>query len=210
MLSAEQVSSNFDRYRELCGPANLKERSGPVLAMLDHMGERLAVCPASAKLEYHNCFPGGLVEHSLRVLDYALEWTKGLKRTLTGRVRRDSLIVSCLFHDLGKAGDDEQDYYVPLSRENEWKREKWGQHYDYNPRLTYMTVPLRGLWLLQRFGVVLTQDEALAVYLNDGQYIAENKPYAMREPELAMVVHQSDVLATRWEKEHPTAESRQA
>ena len=101
--------------------------------------------------------------------------------TLPARPRRASITIACLFHDLGKVGDHEQDYYVKLSRENEWKREKWGQHYDYNDALTYMTVPQRGLWLLQHFGVRLAQDEYLAILLNDGQYCAENKPYAMKE-----------------------------
>lgn len=208
MLSAETIQSNFERFRTLCDQVNLGSRSTNVLKMVDHLGERLAMCPGSAKVEFHNAFPGGLVEHSLRVLDFATEWHKGLKRTVTTKVTKGSLIVSCLFHDLGKVGDDEHDYYVPLSRENEWKRDKWGQRYDYNDKLSYMTVPLRGLWLLQRFGVVLTQEESLAVYLNDGQYIAENKPYAMREPDLAIIVHQADLLATRWEKAHHDPGSR--
>lgn len=208
MLAPETIVANFDRLRDLCGPANLKDRSGPFIAMLDHLGERLALCPASAKVEYHNCFPGGLVEHSLRVLDFASEWHKGLKRTLSGKIRRDSLIIACIGHDLGKVGDHEQAYYIPLARENEWKREKWGQHYDYNDQLTYMTVPFRALWLLQHFGVRLTQDEALAIHLSDGQYVPDNKSYALKEPDLALIVHQADILATRWEKEHQTAESR--
>ena len=200
MLAPETIVENFERVKSLCSPEHLGDRSASVCKMLDSLGDRLALCPGSARVDYHNAFPGGLIEHSLRVLDFALKWVATNRSTLPVRPRRASLTIACLFHDLGKVGDDKHDYYVQLSRENEWKREKRGQHFDYNDALTYMTVPQRGLWLLQHFGVQLTQDEYLAILLNDGQYCPENKPYAMKEPDLAVIVHQADLLATRLEK----------
>jgi len=208
MLTPEQIVFNFERAKSLCGPEHLGPRSEHVLSLLDGLGDRLAMCPGSAKAEFHNAFAGGLIEHSLRVLDFAMAWIGTNKRTLVEKVKRDSLTIACLFHDLGKVGDDKHDYYVPLSRDAEWKRAKLGQHYDYNDSLVYMTVPQRGLWLMQHYGVKLTQPEYLAILLNDGQYIAENKPYAMKEPDLAILVHQADLLATRWEKVHTEASSR--
>jgi putative nucleotidyltransferase with HDIG domain len=192
-LEPEEIAANFDKFRSLC--EKLGDRSPAALALVDHLGERLALCPASGRKEYHAAFPGGLVDHSLRVLTYAMK----LCKTFEWNVPKDSLIIACLFHDLGKVGDHENDYYVP--QDSEWHREKLGEMYKHNKDILYMTVPDRGVWLCQHFGLKLTQDEWLAIKLNDGQYIQENVPYKMREPMLADIVHQADIIATKEEKD---------
>lgn len=122
-LTAEQIESNFNKFRALC--EKLGDRSEAALKMVDDIGERLAVCPASAKKEFHNAFPGGLVDHSLRVLQNAMILTKAFG----WKVPKESLIIGCLFHDLGKLGDHKDDYYVAAEP---WRAEKLGEMYSYN------------------------------------------------------------------------------
>lgn len=191
-LTAEQIAENWTRYRGLC--EKLGDRSEAVLKMIDHLGERLALCPASSKAHFHNSFPGGLVEHSLRVFVNARKIAKAFEWSLPV----DSLIISCLFHDLGKVGDHERDNYLPQT--DAYWREKRGENYTYNKELPYMAVPLRGIFLLQHFGVKLSHDEMLAIYLNDGMYVEGNREYGLKEPTLATLVHQADLIATRQEK----------
>lgn len=191
-LTPEEIESNWQRARALL--EKLGERSAPALKMVDALGERLALCPASAKRDYHNAFPGGLVDHSLRVLGNAMK----VANSFGWKVPKDSLIIACLFHDLGKVGDHENDYYVHQT--DQWRADKLGEEYTYNRELQYMTVPDRGIWLCQHFGLKLSQDEMLAIKLNDGQYADENSPYKMKEPLLALVVHMADVVASRQEK----------
>ena len=191
-LSPEDIASNFDKYRSFM--EKLGDRSEAALALVDHLGERLALCPASSKKEYHAAFPGGLVDHSLRVLSNALKLTK----TFGWDLPKDSLIIGCLLHDLGKVGDHENDYYVPQT--DSWRVEKLGEVYTRNQKMQYMTVPHRGVWLCQHFGLKLTQDEFLAIMLNDGQYDEVNAPYKMKEPQLADVVHLADYISTKQEK----------
>lgn len=190
-ISPEKIKENIDKFESLC--KRLGDRSENVLKMVEHLNERLALCPASARVEHHSCFPGGLVDHSLRVLTNAgkLAKTHGCEFPL------DSLIISCLFHDLGKVGDESEDYYVP--QKSDWHRDK-GMLYEYNENITYMSVPHRSTWLLQQFDVKLSKEEYLAILLNDGQYVEANKSYAMREPMLSMIVHQADAFSTLWEK----------
>ena len=190
-LTAEDIEKNYNKYRSLC--EKLGDRSEAALRLVDGLGDRLAVCPASAKKEYHNAFPGGLVEHSLRVLSNAMTLTKAYG----WQIPKDSLIIACLFHDLGKVGNHEADYYVPAEP---WRAEKLGEMYGYNKDIQYMTVPLRGIFLCQHYGLKLTQDEMLAIFLNDGQYAQENAPYKLKEPMLADVVHTADLIATKQEK----------
>lgn len=192
-LSPEEIAANFDKFRSLC--EKLGDRSPAALALVDHLGERLALCPASGRKEFHAAHPGGLVDHSLRVLSYSIK----LCKTFCWEVPKDSLIIGALFHDLGKVGDHNCDYYIP--QDSDWHREKLGEMYKHNKEMLYMTVPDRGVWLCQHFGLKLTQDEWLAIKLNDGQYIQENAPYKMKEPLLADIVHQADVIATKEEKD---------
>lgn len=194
-LTPEDIASNFDKYRSFM--EKLGDRSEPALALVDHLGERLALCPASSRKEFHAAFPGGLVDHSLRVLSNALKICKAFNYDIS----RESLIIGCLLHDLGKCGDLDDDYYVPQT--DSWRAEKLGETYTRNSKLQYMTVPHRGVWLCQHFGLRLTQEEFLAIVLNDGQYDEVNAPYKMKEPNLAIVVHMADLLATREEKEKP-------
>lgn len=190
-LSPEKISENFAKFEALC--KKLGDRSENVQKMIDHLGERLALCPASSRVDYHSCFPGGLVDHSLRVLTNAGR----LAKVHECNFPLDSLIISCLFHDLGKVGDENEDYYVP--QKSDWHRDK-GMLYEYNDALPYMSVPHRSVYLMQRFEVQLSREEYLAILLNDGQYVEANKSYAMKEPMLSMIVHQADAFSTLWEK----------
>jgi hypothetical protein len=190
-ITPEEIAENFDKFRSLC--EKLGDRSEAALRLVDSLGERLALCPASGKKDFHNAFPGGLVEHSLRVLQNAMTLCKGFG----WKIPKDSLIIACLLHDIGKVGDHLNDYYVPAEP---WRAEKMGEMYTYNRDIQYMTVPHRGIFLCQHYGLKLTQDETLAILLNDGFIVDENKPYCLKEPLLAHVVMTADYISTRQEK----------
>ena len=191
-LTPEQIAENFDKYRGFM--EKLGDRAESALALVDHLGERLAICPASSRKDYHHAIPGGLVDHSLRVLGNAMR----LVKAFNWDVPKDSLILGCLLHDIGKIGDHEKDYYLPQT--DGWRVDKLGEVYTHNKDLQYMTVPDRGVWLCQYFGLKLTQPEFLAIKLNDGQYAEENAPYKMKEPLLVDIVHMADYISTKQEK----------
>jgi hypothetical protein len=106
-LDDETIQRNFDKYRIFF--TGLGARSEACLTMIDALGERLATCPASSKVSYHNAFPGGLIDHSLRVLSTASK----LCKTFNYNLPKESLVIACLFHDIGKVGDDVDDFYLP-------------------------------------------------------------------------------------------------
>lgn len=191
-LTPEQIESNWNKFLGYLG--KLGDRSEAALALADALGERLCLCPASTRKDFHNCFPGGLVDHSIRVLNNAAK----LCKTFGWSVPSDSLIIGCLFHDLGKVGDHEDDYYVP--QDETWRVEKYGALYKVNQEMQYMTVPDRGVFLCAHYGLQLTQDEFLAIRLNDGMYDDANKDYGLKEPRLATIVHMADLIATKQEK----------
>lgn len=191
-LTAEQITENFEKYRGFM--EKLCDRAENALLLVDSLGARLALCPASSRKDYHHAIPGGLVDHSLRVLGNAMR----LVKAFSWDVPKDSLIIGCLLHDIGKVGDHENDYYLP--QDSDWRRDKIGELYKHNSNMQYMTVPDRGVWLAQYYGLKLTQSEFLAIKLNDGQYAVENAPYKMKEPLLVDIVHMSDFVSTKQEK----------
>lgn len=201
-FTAEQLEQNWEKFLSMCkhtGPG----RADAVIEMCETFGERLALAPASGRTEHHNAFPGGLVDHSIRVLVNA----RSLSKALNVQLPTESIVLCALFHDLGKVGNEKEDYYLP--QDSDWHREKLGEMYKTNKNLQYMTVPHRGLYLLQKFGVVLTQDEYIAIMIHDGQHCPENKPYSMQEPMLASVLMMADFSATKQEKALQTAPKQQ-
>lgn len=186
-----RMATNWKTLERWC--EQLGERTPAVRVLLDHMGERINTAPASTRIEYHNAFPGGFLDHSLRVLRTAIDMAAALKV----KVPKESLIISTLFHDFGKCGTLENEYY--LNQDSDWHRLR-GQMYIKNEKIKMPNAQL-GLFMLGQFGIKLNEDEYQAVLLNDGQYSESNKEYRMKECKLALLVHWSDRWSTQCEKE---------
>lgn len=208
-LTAETISSNWSRFLDYIDQYIDSPRKEKLKQFYLDYEDRFILMPASHKLGYHNSFPGGYIDHVLRVIDAALEldkvWRKfGTKDTYT----TEELVFSAINHDLGKFGDFENEAVIPQT--DEWRKSKLGELYMFNSKLSYMTVPDRGLWILSELGIPTTQNEYLTIKLHDGLYDPANEPYLksfMPETKprtsLIFLMHQADLLAARveWEAE---------
>ena len=186
-------------------PDNRRER---LLKMYHDLESRMMFAPASGRNYYHNCFPGGYVDHVLRVINFAqLQYDLWKSNgAYVDNYTREELIFVAMNHDLGKVGDLEKDYYVP--NESEWHRKNQGKIYNHNPELQFMSVSDRSLWLLSQFDVKTTMYESLGIRLTDGMYDDSNIQYFksfMPEKQLKFnmpyVVHHADSMAARIEQE---------
>lgn len=186
-----KMSKNWTMFTNLC--SGLGERSQAIKNLLDHFGDRLALAPASSRDSFHNAFPGGLIDHSIRVLKLTMKLCKAYEVEFS----KESIIISALFHDLGKVGNLDEDHYLP--EDSDWHR-KQGKKYKHNSKLQFMSTAHRAVYLLQHFGVQLTESEFLAIMLNDGPEAPENVIYSMKEPTLAVIIHQADRMACEFEK----------
>ncbi len=195
MLTPEEIERNWNKFESLCG--KLGDRTTAVKGLLEEMDERLATCPASARLEYHGAFPGGLVDHSLRVLNRLVS----LNSAFGWNLSKQSMILSALFHDVGKVGlpgkDRGLDFYVEQS--DSWKRSK-GEVYAYNNDLQYLTTPDRSVFIMQHYGVKLTAEEWLAIRCNDGFVWEPNRAYCLKVSPLVYGVMTADYVSTMDEK----------
>ena len=194
MLSEEQIAANFEKYSTLLLQTG-DHRAEAMQSLLDALGERLATCPASSKRDYHNCFVGGLVDHSLRVLKNCTRLMK-VSPDLFGSIPEESVVFAALLHDLGKVGDLDNERYLPQT--NNYYREK-GNLFEHNkavvPKNTHAS-----LFLLQHFGVKMSYDEFEAILLNDGPVTDDGREYCMKETPLALLVMTADRLSCEQEK----------
>lgn len=160
--------------------------------LIDDLGDRIFIAPASTRVEYHNAFPGGFVDHSLRVLSTAIN----IASALSIKCDKESLITGALLHDIGKIGSSTVEYYI--KNPSSWHKCR-GQFFLKNEEIVMPNSQL-GLFLMNEYNITLNQDEYLAILLNDGQYDEANKRYGMHEPALALIVHMADRWATQLEK----------
>lgn len=196
-----QILKNQDTVMKLVeklpsgsGLAGLGRREHVKSMLAGSVGLSYFTAPASSRAEYHGCFSGGLCQHSLNVVMNLRSLANALA---PGKFDNATLIFVGLFHDLGKVGDGERELYLPQN--SDWHR-KQGILYTINKDLQFMPTSERGLYILQKHGIQVTADEYLAIRLNDGQYVDENKPYRMKEPSLALLLHFADRWATETEK----------
>lgn len=153
------------------------------------VGTAFFMAPSSSRAEYHNCYAGGLAEHSLEVAKYMNELAVCL---CPGKYDEDQLTFLALIHDLGKAGDGDEEYYI--FNENDWSRENRGIMYELNDKCQRMTISDRTLYLLQKYNVKLTADEILAIRLVEMDPNEMPLTYSYNEPVLALLLR----FANRW------------
>jgi hypothetical protein len=207
MITPEQIKDNWDKFLSNIELYISEPRKELLLEFYTKHEERFIMMPASHKSQYHNCFPGGYVDHVNRVVAAALVFNTvwhefGMIDTYT----TEELVFSAINHDLGKFGDDQNAAYIEQT--DQWRRDKLNETYMFNDRLEYMTVPDRGLHLLLSNGIIPTKNEMIAIRTHDGLYDESNKAYLMGfTPEtkprtsLVYVLHQADLMAARIEFE---------
>jgi len=207
-LSAEQIQGAWDIILGYIEEHIESPRKEKLLEFYNKYSERIALMPASHKSEYHSAYPGGYVDHVLRVIRGAIDlysvWKKHGVDTTTFTF--EELIFSALNHDLGKMGDEENESYIPQN--DAWRQDKLGENYKFNTKLPFASVPDRSLFLLQSHGISYTFNEMVAIQTHDGLYDEGNKKYLFSfMPEtkprtsLPFIIHQADLMAARIEFE---------
>ena len=207
-LKAEQIQENWEKFLNIISTEISGERRERLVEFYTKYEERFSVMPAAHKKEYHNAFPGGYVDHVLRVIDCALDinevWVKHGVDTST--YTREELVFAAINHDLGKFGDETHEAYI--TQTDQWRRDKLGEDYMFNEALAFASVPDRGLFLLQSNGITYTFNEMIAIQTHDGLYDEGNKKYLMgftpgQKPRTSLpyIVHQADLMAARIEFE---------
>ena len=203
-LSAEDISKNYQKHLKII-ETYIGDRKDKVLDMLKHLEDTYVMAPASGRSWYHNAFAGGYVDHVNRVVEYAVKQSR-LYQEMGGTIdyTEEELVFAALFHDLGKIGDGDKPNYIPQT--DKWRQDKLSEMYTYNPDLDFMLIPDRSLFILQRFGIQVSQKEFLGIRLHDGVFDKANEAYffsnvesSRQKTSIVSVLHAADFLASKVE-----------
>jgi hypothetical protein len=152
--------------------------------------------PASTR--YHMNVEGGLLMHSVGVAETALR----LRYLLAPDMSEESVVITALFHDVGKVGHPGKPCYLP--NDNLWEVRNRGRTYKVNPEIIAMNSAVRGLCLVSRF-IPLTEEEAQAIVAHDGLYPVyggvANLEYHQAECRLLMIIQFADKWTAAVEEE---------
>ena len=155
MLTAEKIQNNYEKHLKIVDNY-ITNRKEAVKIMISYIGDEYVMAPASSKTWYHSAFPGGYVDHVNRVVEYAVKQMR-LYKEMGGEIdfTEEELVFAALFHDLGKLGDGDQPNYI--TQTDKWRQDKLSEMYTYNPNLDFMLIPDRSLFILQKFGIPVSQ-----------------------------------------------------
>jgi len=184
-LDVDSMQKNYEKFKALCKKTGSRSRG--IEKMIDALGDRLVMAPSSGKDEYFNAFPGGLIDHSLKILESAYKVARGCGV----EVENESIILCSLLCMVGKVGDENEDLFI--AQTNQWRRDNLGECYTFNPSLAPMRASHRSLYLLQHFGISLSHDEWMTIVLSDG-VSDETHMYSNKEPSLAVLIMSANKL----------------
>ena len=156
---------NKETFIELLRSTN---REG-VEGMIEDL-EKMGFFSAPASAGHHLNVEGGLVQHSLNTCRAALMVWEGMKKlepTLEGEVKRDSVIIASLLHDICKS-----DIYVRTVKKRKNSIGIWEDVEGY--KVTYKSFPMghgeKSLVLALYSGMELTDAEMLAIRWHMGAW----------------------------------------
>jgi len=175
------------RYDDL--KSKVKKRAGEFAELTDFMENETEWLKAPASTRFHLCKENGLLEHSVNVAETLIR----LKQTLYPIIEDESCVIVALLHDLGKVGMPNEPLYLKNKPTENQRRAGYGPSYpySYNNNLTYLSVPIRSLYLALPF-ISLSEEETQAIVYHDGQYVEDNKSVAKNEHPLTLLLQYAD------------------
>lgn len=165
--------------------------------------ERLGFFSAPASAGHHLNVEGGLVQHSLNTCKAAFaiwEGMKALEPSLDTEVKKESIIISALLHDVCKA-----DIYKRSVKKRKNKLGQWEDCEGY--KVSYKDFSMghgeKSLVVILLSGLELYDDEMLAIRWHMGAWglnqnsfeDVRNYDTAQKEYPLVAIIHAADVMA---------------
>lgn len=177
----------MERYERL--KAVVVERKEEFDRLINFMENETEYLTAPASTRFHLSKESGLLEHSVNVCENMLR----IKHALAPSVSDESCVIVALIHDLGKVGMPGNPQYIKNEPTARQKQYGYGASvpYSFNNNLTYLSVPVRSLYLALPY-ISLSEEEVQAIIYHDGQYVDDNKSVATKECPLLLLLQFAD------------------
>ena len=176
-----------ERYKKLI--RIVKERKTKFEELICFMEKQTSWLTSPASTKFHLCKEGGLLEHSVNVAETMLK----IKGAIAPDISDESCVIVALLHDLGKVGMPGNPQYLvnePTERQKQFGYPA-STPYRFNSELTYLSVPVRSIYLAMKY-INLTEEEVQAIVYHDGQYVEDNRSCATHEEPLTLLLQFAD------------------
>lgn len=209
ILSAQEREQKFGELLALVqNGISDPDRKERLIALYEARKEDITTAPASGRVNFHNAYMGGYVDHVLHVVRLS-KMMKVFYEKSGGLIdfTDEELLFVALNHDLGKLGTPDEPYYIPQT--SDWHRVNKLEVYKHNDDRQYMDVDDMTFFLLQEAGISMTQNEYLGLKLAHGAYSDEARkyfnafnagPFPMRT-NIMHIIHWADHMACCIEKD---------
>lgn len=149
---------------------------------------------APASTRFHGAETGALAKHSLNVMNCARTLAIAWMGKKWYQEHQGSITICALLHDLGKAGQ----FGKPLYIENILKNGKASDAQPFKTNDDLKTLPHEIVSVVEATKFIdLTEDEQRAIAWHNGLYGIFKYDIQGKEDELYMIIHFSDMWASR-------------
>ena len=183
MISETKIKKNATKFFE-----SGAKYGGLTPALNDVLGVNIVDAPASTRTDIHNAFPGGLIDHILKVAKYCVSLNDILPEPQ--KLNLSSLLKVAIVHQIGKAN-----LYKKL--DSPWHNER-GMMYEFNDNIISMKVGERSAYLALTNGVSLSEEEYGAIINFDKD--EDDKQAKYHNSLLGDILKSANVLAIKEEK----------
>lgn len=158
--------------------------------LITYMGKnQFYEAPCSGR--YHLSMPGGLAVHSLNV--YVTMYK--LNDSLNAGLDKNSMIITGLLHDIGKATYHAKDTYIPnILKDGKLSLSK---PYIHNSALLGIPHEIASLEIISKY-IDLTEDEAMSVVAHNGLYTQTGYFIRGKETKLYLLLSTADMYCSRF------------
>ncbi len=171
-----------DYLEEIRMPALRKN----VLKLYDDIEEKLKSNPAAVK--YHHAYKGGLYDHTLEVIEIALNVFELYKDKFVREVKRDDVILAAFAHDLEKTNK----YRKNTNQATLY----YGQEFEYNYSKVSMNDTAETVSILSEYNIKMTDELLNAFTFAHGGWSVDKGKLLP----LATILHTADMLSIAIEK----------
>lgn len=157
-----------------------------ILKLYDETEEKLKANPASIK--FHHAYKGGLYDHTLEVIEIALNIFELYKDKFIRDVRRDDVILVAFAHDLEKTNKYRKNTnQATLSH---------GQEFEYNYSKVNTNDTAETVSILANYGIKMTEELLNAFTFAHGGWSVDRGKLLP----LATILHTADMLSIAIER----------
>lgn len=185
MISKEKIEKNKKKFQETNETYKIftTELEG-------FLGDDFYHCPASPSLDLYGAYPGGLLDHLLKVCKYSLYINDVLPEKI--KIEKEKIIKTVFLSQIGKV-------FLFKPNESEWHRTNLGKMYVYKTEgMAAMKSGERSAYYAMKYGCTLDEDQYQAIINIDKD--SDDKMAKWHSSMLSQILKQGFELALIEEK----------